>query len=648
MDMITLAAARKYVNDTANALGAVKGSPCTIKSITETDEGATVMFSWTGADGVEQTSSTFLPRGPKGKEGDPGGPGNSPDVEVAAIDGGHRVTITDATGTHTFDVLDGKPGKDGSGVDTEAREQIAALSEEIEQLKNNADLEVMDATKSGEIVTVTPVGGTTAKVVSKITGQNAGWQYANQLVLRHVKGKNLFDIASALGGVGTVFEKDGLRAVVNENGTITFSGTNVSAETWNNLISVKLSTEDRVLYPPGTYTVSKHLKLALYEAASGTVFIGNKQGTFVVDRAFWIDKVSTAIAAGVTLNETVPLALVEGTAIPSTGYEYEGATYQATFTAAVTDGVFDWQTGILKDVDGNQIEAGKPFDEFPVFDGANTFFTGAGVSTVTYKVPDDGSGEDNSTAALDSYMMDAPLKKIDSSYMFLPVFHHVGCIGDSLASGESAYTDDDGQHFVDLYEHSWGQYLARATGNTYYNFSRGGLTAKTWLATQAEAAFDGTKKCEAYIIGLGHNDSKGDAVGASTDINMSDYTQNADTFYGNYGKIIQMIKEHQPKAKIFVLTAAAEGVESGGYNTAVRTIADMFSNVYLLDLYNNKGLHFASDSFLAKQARVGHYNAVGYKYISAMIGSYIDWYMYNHPEEFEQVEFIGTDYEWTD
>lgn len=525
--------------------------------------------------------------------------------------------------------------------------QIAELTEEIAELKNNADLEVMDATKSGEIVTVTPVAGTTAKVVSKITGQNAGWQYANRLVLRHVKGKNLFDIASALGGAGTVFEKDGLRAVVNNDCTITFSGTNVSTETWNTLISNKIGTEDRVLYPPGTYTVSKYLQLAMYEAVAGTVFIRNAKGTFVVDRPFWIDKISASLESGVTLNETIPLALVEGTAIPSIGYEYEGTTYQAIFSSAVTDGVFDWNTGILKDAEGNQIEVATSYDEFPVFEGTNTFYTGAGVSTVTYKVPDDGSGEDNSTAALDSYMMDAPLKKIDSSYMFLPVFHHVGCIGDSLASGESVYTDDEGNHFVDLYEHSWGQYLARATGNTYYNFSRGGLTAKTWLATQAEAAFDGTKKCEAYIIGLGHNDSKGDVVGASTDINMSDYTQNADTFYGNYGKIIQMIKEHQPKAKIFVLTAVAEGVESGGYNTAVRTIANMFANVYVLDLYNNKGLQFASDSILAKQARDGHYNAVGYKYISAMIGSYIDWYMYNHLEEFDQVEFIGTDYEFT-
>lgn len=114
MDMITLAAARKYVNDTANALGAVKGSPCTIKSITETDDGATVVFSWTGADGVEQTSSTFLPRGPQGLPGEKGEPG--------------------------------APGKDGSGtVDTFAREQITALTEENAAIKKD-----VEALKNGE------------------------------------------------------------------------------------------------------------------------------------------------------------------------------------------------------------------------------------------------------------------------------------------------------------------------------------------------------------------------------------------------------------------------------------------------------------------------------------------------------------------
>ena len=39
--------------------------------------------------------------------------GISPTVSVAAIAGGHRITITDVNGTKTVDVLDGQPGDDG-------------------------------------------------------------------------------------------------------------------------------------------------------------------------------------------------------------------------------------------------------------------------------------------------------------------------------------------------------------------------------------------------------------------------------------------------------------------------------------------------------------------------------------------------------
>ena len=117
MDTVTYGAAIAYVKQTANALGAVKGAPCTVKSITESEEGSTVVFAWTGNDGVQQTSTAFIPRGPIGKQGDPGDPGKngiSPSVKVSEINGGHRVTITDANGTHTFDVMDGINGTGGT------------------------------------------------------------------------------------------------------------------------------------------------------------------------------------------------------------------------------------------------------------------------------------------------------------------------------------------------------------------------------------------------------------------------------------------------------------------------------------------------------------------------------------------------------
>lgn len=52
-----------------------------------------------------------------GQDGDPGEPGDdgfSPTVETAAITGGHSVTITDASGPHTFNVMDGQDGAPGA------------------------------------------------------------------------------------------------------------------------------------------------------------------------------------------------------------------------------------------------------------------------------------------------------------------------------------------------------------------------------------------------------------------------------------------------------------------------------------------------------------------------------------------------------
>lgn len=46
----------------------------------------------------------------KGDKGEPGEDGFSPIVDVEEIDGGHRVSITDATGTDTFNIMDGKDG----------------------------------------------------------------------------------------------------------------------------------------------------------------------------------------------------------------------------------------------------------------------------------------------------------------------------------------------------------------------------------------------------------------------------------------------------------------------------------------------------------------------------------------------------------
>lgn len=53
----------------------------------------------------------------KGKDYFDGKAGYSPTVKISAISGGHRVEITDATGTHAFDVMDGSNGGGGGSAE---------------------------------------------------------------------------------------------------------------------------------------------------------------------------------------------------------------------------------------------------------------------------------------------------------------------------------------------------------------------------------------------------------------------------------------------------------------------------------------------------------------------------------------------------
>lgn len=62
-------------------------------------------YTITFTDGT--TTNFTVTNGQKGDTGATGSDGVSPTVVVTPISGGHRITITDATGTQTFDVMDG-------------------------------------------------------------------------------------------------------------------------------------------------------------------------------------------------------------------------------------------------------------------------------------------------------------------------------------------------------------------------------------------------------------------------------------------------------------------------------------------------------------------------------------------------------------
>ena len=63
-------------------------------------------------------------QGPQGETGPAGADGVSPTVAVEEIDGGHRVSSTDAAGSKTFDVLEGRTASEGGKRGVWKREEV--------------------------------------------------------------------------------------------------------------------------------------------------------------------------------------------------------------------------------------------------------------------------------------------------------------------------------------------------------------------------------------------------------------------------------------------------------------------------------------------------------------------------------------------
>lgn len=240
----------------------------------------------------------------------------------------------------------------------------------------------------------------------------------------------------------------------------------------------------------------------------------------------------------------------------------------------------------------------------------------------------------------------------------LSIFENIGVVGDSLASGVLAYGGATGEQLVlykELYYYSWPQFIKRKIGNTVFNFSTAGLSAETFFTTNNSYVrqFD-TQHCQCYFIALGHNDynwcvrnweSQGYSsleecitayVGTESDIDMSDYSLNSNTYYGNYGKIIQQIKEKVPNAKIFPVVMKSNS-RYGAFNTAIKRMAHLFTNIYIVDMAK------WFPSINSWEYTEGHGNANGYYTYSKEILSVVDYIIKHNPNYFKYTALIDTD-----
>lgn len=200
----------------------------------------------------------------------------------------------------------------------------------------------------------------------------------------------------------------------------------------------------------------------------------------------------------------------------------------------------------------------------------------------------------------------------------LAMFESIAVFGDSYTTG----TTDFDNTWRSSTKIAWPSIMARKNGiNLNDSYALGGITTKDWL-DKFEADFLKSQPVDLYIIALGINDAikryakDHTFLGAITDINNS---QQIDSFYWYYSKIIKDIKQVAPKSLI-ILTSLSNNPNSPSQpyiaiNGAIKALADQYELPYI---NTNDDMLFNSNYFYGNMVG-GH--PVGPVY-AAMANSY--------------------------
>ena len=238
-----------------------------------------------------------------------------------------------------------------------------------------------------------------------------------------------------------------------------------------------------------------------------------------------------------------------------------------------------------------------------------------------------------------------PLERMVTGYSRTAIFRTMAFVGDSLSSGEFETVDANGKYnYHDVFEYSWGQFLARKNGIVGYNFSRGGMTAKEFVTEYADRMgyFARSLAASAYVIALGVNDLYilHTEVGTIDDVDVQNYKNNKPTFLGYYGQIISRYREISPNAKFFLVTFPRDTSHEGDpINEEMRqglyALAERFDNTYVIDLYQYGPLY--DEEFHKRHFLHHHMSPAGYLMTAELIDSYIDYIVRTQYDDFKNV-----------
>ena len=109
------ALSKKYTDDTAEEMGALKGAPCEVKSIVDNPDGThTVTLEWEDKSGNRHQDAFIVSdgeQGPQGVKGDTGATGYSPEITVYEdTETTYRLKVTNEEGDFITPNLKGSGG----------------------------------------------------------------------------------------------------------------------------------------------------------------------------------------------------------------------------------------------------------------------------------------------------------------------------------------------------------------------------------------------------------------------------------------------------------------------------------------------------------------------------------------------------------
>lgn len=220
-------------------------------------------------------------------------------------------------------------------------------------------------------------------------------------------------------------------------------------------------------------------------------------------------------------------------------------------------------------------------------------------------------------------------------YIDFSMFYKIGVVGDSFASGSITHPDNTFGRYFDL---SWIQILGRETGADATNYSYGGLSTKTWLTdSNGLTKLLNSPSEQLYMLALGINDYNAISggtyqLGEYSDM-KTDYTQNPDTFYGNYARIIENIKNKAPNAIIIMFSIMRPWNSTKELmNPAIEQIASKYNLPYI----NCDTDTFFTSQFYSSNMANNHPVACTYSGMAKAIKRLVESFIKEHPNYFRE------------